>query len=1026
MLEWREEESDESNDSDNADDNDDDDRPSDNGFGGSKSSFQPPEFDPRGPSGSKHYGGGGGGSSGDEQSQGGFFQFQLSQLSGGEVGDQAPTANQYTRRRSISQGDQQHESNERLAITSGPETLACSLSALDPTDPKYVPTAGDDQISLAGDELSMSMNTEGQALLDVQMHSRDIIAKDVQMHPRETVAKELPADRTRLQLLQEQHSVEGLRSTTSSSVTQLSRAKSPHIIPQRVPSDSRSFLSVKLLGAGGFSTVDEVVHRGTNLRVGRKTLKNRDESANEELRKEVNVLQKLRHPHVIRFLGAYSKGDKLSILLSPVAETTLALWLERTALKKPAGLTDTVIKMFGCLASSVRYLHEQRPVVKHMDIKPQNILIVEGNSALPCVVLSDFGISSSEDHSQGRLTPITRQYIAPEVFNGVAREQAADIWSLGCVFSEMASVPFSEGNAAWLDFRKEFSGRTGKHYWQDIPGVQDRLSSFLEEATTVTEQTVVRTLKTMLSLEPTHRPDAASLTMIFTPAPCCLNWPNDKATFPGPQEELGGVEMLAHEGDVECHAQHHVHSERSEPSSDKLATLKSWLADCSYTHEFCEHQPSDRLTILPTRLVDVRPNDQIGTYVCVVDSAAIAKTTERVDYVALSHVWSPSEVQLSSSSMSEMRTELPLDALPAELNAAIATSQHLGYRYIWVDSLCIIQDSEQDKQHECASMANVFRNAALTVVLDQLTSVNSEAKASALITTDDIGGTAPLSSTSHTRSRASASLPAIDFSMPGFAWDTRAWSLQERLLSHRLLHLGEQMYWECNSLKASETFPRGLSPLVWEKVHSRSSEDIQAPLIGHRAAKSSLANTSTPEVHPPQLAPSRLRDCQWVKKEGDGIGDSMEAGQTTIDIGLKSTDAQLPFQPESTGNGNIFQCECNMTFTGTYRRGNLARHMRPHRPNTPDRTNLRVCRDSTPNHHHDIVAVPATPNTCNCTSTGLNDNGRKEIAIGGQLDQHGRNQLSPGVSATLHSLTSVVDTAHAQLWKGDASAKGLD
>ena len=86
------------------------------------------------------------------------------------------------------------------------------------------------------------------------------------------------------------------------------------------------FMSIKLLGTGGFSTVDEVVHHETKLRISRKTLKNKDRSAMEELKNEVQVLQKLRHPHIIRFLGAYSKGDKVSILLAPVAETTLALW----------------------------------------------------------------------------------------------------------------------------------------------------------------------------------------------------------------------------------------------------------------------------------------------------------------------------------------------------------------------------------------------------------------------------------------------------------------------------------------------------------------------------------------------------------------------------------------------------------------------------------------------------------------------------------------------------------------------------
>ena len=184
-------------------------------------------------------------------------------------------------------------------------------------------------------------------------------------------------------------------------------------------------MSVKLLGTGGFSTVDEVIHRETSLRVSRKTLKNRDESALEELRKEVEVLKKLRHPHIIRFLGAYAKDDKVSILLSPVAETTLDVWLERSFADDHAGLANDIATMFGCLASSIRYLHEQRPVVRHGDIKPQNILVMHGEYGAPHVVLSDFGISSSEHESSGpqTSTPLTRQYCAPEVAAGLRSEE---------------------------------------------------------------------------------------------------------------------------------------------------------------------------------------------------------------------------------------------------------------------------------------------------------------------------------------------------------------------------------------------------------------------------------------------------------------------------------------------------------------------------------------------------------------------------------------------------------------------------
>ncbi|PZD27474.1 SPS1, serine threonine protein kinase, partial [Pyrenophora tritici-repentis] len=662
-----------------------------------------------------------------KQGKCGFFQFQLSQLGESQLYCADRPTKPITLSPNISQSSTSPESN---GIVSQGER---------------VQTEDNDATTLARDAIAQPIKEEYES------SSLGRLAE----HPhwkysRASTEPEEPLLGARL-LNFPTRSEEGLsagRDTQcpESSTEIIPRGRSPvglHI-PQ-IPKKSRSFLSVKLLGAGGFSTVDEVIHQQTGLHVVRKTLKNRDRTALEELKKEVSVLQKLRHPHIIRLIGAYSKGDKMSILISPVAETTLAGWLERPLSKRPATLLHTVVKMFGCLASSVRYIHEQRPVVKHMDIKPQNILIVGSDQEIPHVILCDFGVSSAEDPHDHGSKPLTRQYVAPEVFEGFVRKQAADIWSLGCVFSEMASLPLSQDNTDWTAFRKEFSGRSGKYYWQDVPGVQQKLSSFLDAAKNATEQTVVRTIQSMMDANPDNRPDAASLTLVFTPAPCCLNWPNDKATFPGPDEEHGGIEAFAHEDIFEQYS----HDRDPTPYSDSLLSAKTWLQDCLHTHDACHHVPTSEFSALPTRLIDMLPDGQSGPYVRIVESDMLQPTTEQVEYVALSHVWDFNQPVLSSSSLPDMQNELDLQKLP---NTVIAGE-----------------------------------------------------------------------TTSTVRLPASAMLPSSILASPNFSWDTRAWVLQDRLLSRRFLHLGKQLYWECNTLKASETFPCGLSPLVWEKLHTLQS-----------------------------------------------------------------------------------------------------------------------------------------------------------------------------------------------------------
>ncbi|RYO38102.1 hypothetical protein AA0113_g11279 [Alternaria arborescens] len=991
MLDWRDEEDNDSNDS--ADD-DNDDGPSDDGFGG-KPSPQPP-FDPRGGSGSKYSGSGGSGSgSTGPPSCSGFFQFQLSQL--GE--SQSDCADQHIKPTILSPNISQSSTSLHESNKSGSRSVSTVAGSL--RDGR-IRAEEDDESALAGDDVAQPIKKElpissmddrtDSILLEHPhwKHSRADIAastgRSSSASPAHIVNGEVMTPDISLDtgttiaiqdnLLQRATGIgrpplsstmslaatgDQERTTHDESLDKYTTTSTQNILTVghsrgTIQARNATFLSVKLLGSGGFSTVDEVVHQQTGLHVSRKTLKNRNQTVIEELKKEVSVLQKLRHPHIIRIIGTYSWGDKMSMLLSPVADTTLAVWLERSAAQKPANLSETIVRMFGCLASSVRHLHEQQ--VRHMDIKPQNILIVEGDQEFPHVILSDFGVSSSEEMSDDQHKPLTRQYIAPEVSSGISRKKAADIWSLGCVFAEMASVPFSQDNMGWLAFRKAFSGRTGKHYWQDVSGIQDQLAGFLAEAKTTTEHTVICTLQSMLNADPDARPDAGALTMIFTPAPCCLNWPNDKATFPGPQEELDGVDMLSQQGDIDTYDHPHPHGTNATESKASLANAKTWLSECSCTHEACRHMVTRDASSLPTRLIEILSNGQDGTVRAkVVQTDSIESTADKTEYVALSHVWSHIQPLLSSDTLSSMQTELPLQTLPIAIAKAIAAARDLGYKYCWLDSLCVVQDSEEDKERECISMASTFRNATLTVVLDHSEDPDHNFNDEAVVkgTSDktylaSLLGSSTSQSPTSGRLPASALLPAGILNTPNFGWDTRAWALQDRLLSRRFLHLGEQLYWECNTLKASETFPRGLSALVWEKIHTEPSKDMQPGLMATaKHDKSKCRNDAqlmlnidpvsisitTPgkicydkdyldirEAHtsdavcarsfgsttePQRTLPSAncLRHSQWLRKQGDDVGQGTEAVQATLKVNsTQMSDLKGDFYPPCRRSGS--------------------------------------------------------------------------------------------------------------------------
>ena len=159
-----------------------------------------------------------------------------------------------------------------------------------------------------------------------------------------------------------------------------------------------------------------------------------------------------------------------------------------------------------------------------------------------------------------------------------------------------------------------------------------------------------------------------------------------------------------------------------------------------------------------------------------------------------------------------MKNGIPIRCLPKPFQHAVTVTKWLRTRYLWIDSLCIIQDSIADWQKECGKMRHVYKNA-----LCNIASTGASNSSGGLFFDRD--SSLILASVLH--ASWEGDLLKGHFQL----WDDdiwshgvnraplnrRAWVVQERLLARRILHFGIQsLYFECHELEACETFPDGL------------------------------------------------------------------------------------------------------------------------------------------------------------------------------------------------------------------------
>ncbi|KAL9112354.1 MAG: hypothetical protein Q9187_007790 [Circinaria calcarea] len=286
-----------------------------------------------------------------------------------------------------------------------------------------------------------------------------------------------------------------------------------------------------------------------------------------------------------------------------------------------------------------------------------------------------------------------------------------------------------------------------------------------------------------------------------------------------------------------------------EPGGSNHVLMKSWLDSCTFDHgpkcstrrdrEFEDmveqsyfgvvdvldmrltslpmfsDNPSDdaRITSPPSSPGSSNPDDHIGP-------------KSFVPYVALSYVWGeigkgkePYTTDLSNILVHQVPggLEKVVDQLPVVIRDAIDLVRRLGLRYIWIDSLCIIQNSNRSWQLNAKAMDLIYGNACLTICA-----------ADGLDSSTGLKAMHPSTRIQHVQECA----PGVKLMVSHLAetgiqaskWNTRAWTFQERLLSRRCLIFTEgRVFFQCPSTMVSEDIVPSPNGTGW------SLDFVQAP-----------------------------------------------------------------------------------------------------------------------------------------------------------------------------------------------------
>ncbi|RYP39418.1 hypothetical protein DL768_010712 [Monosporascus sp. mg162] len=274
-------------------------------------------------------------------------------------------------------------------------------------------------------------------------------------------------------------------------------------------------------------------------------------------------------------------------------------------------------------------------------------------------------------------------------------------------------------------------------------------------------------------------------------------------------------------------------------ADDRLRTFEAWLKNCAENHPDCRLGTTQTL---PKRLVNVGRGGGPPHLFLTEDVG------DGMRYIALSHCWrfsmpNPDDVILTRKNIDQRRRSVPWEKLSATFRDAVAIAWAMNVQYIWIDSLCIIQDDENDWAEQAAQMANIYENAHFTIACEYNPQGTPEdgcflrRKTIHEVVGHDMDGS-----------------PFSTFIQRSYShygdWreglNLRGWCIQEKFLSRRFLRFRDSdVLFECRSGRSCECQQLGVN---LEDVGSYDDVDQFRPVAGIIRSRDVNQHHLTPKV----------------------------------------------------------------------------------------------------------------------------------------------------------------------------------